>query len=191
MTTKLTIKSLYTTIIILILICGYQLSQLKQQSALKVNELGYQSEGPTSIYLYNLIDSYSEEYKIPKYILFNVAYLETGYKGPFHTNYNPSQKSYAGAVGPMQIITKYSHKHAGRHVKENELRNNLELNVQISCKMLSTLYNTYGRWDLALGYYNTGHPQVNDYARYAFSNKDYTNKWIRPKTLITTTSLYD
>lgn len=47
--------------------------------------------------------------------------------------------------------------------------------------MLKNLYKTYGRWDLALGYYNTGYSQVNDYAAYGFSNKNYKIKWIKPK----------
>ena len=86
-----------------------------------------------------------------------------------------------GAVGPMQIITRYSHSYAGRKIKESELRNNLRLNIDISCKMLTKLHNMYGRWDLALGYYNTGYPQVNGYAKYASSTYDYKQKWVKPK----------
>jgi hypothetical protein len=80
----------------------------------------------------------------------------------------------------MQIITRYAHSHVGRKVTAQELKTNLELNINISCKMLKNLYNTYGRWDVALGYYNTGYPQVNSYAVYAASTKNYKQKWIRP-----------
>ena len=46
--------------------------------------------------------------------------------------------------------------------------------------MLKNLYERYGRWDIALGYYNTGYPQVNDYASYGSSAKNYKVKWIKP-----------
>jgi len=181
MTVKKTLKTLYITFALLVLICGYQLTKTQHPRVEKFDTMGQETNLPTSLYMHNLIETYAEKHNIPKYILFNVAYLETGYRGPFHVNYNPSQRSFAGAVGPMQIITKYSHSYAGRRVKESELRNNLRLNVDISCKMLEKLYKMYGRWDIALGYYNTGYPQVNDYARYAAFTKDYEKQWVKPK----------
>jgi len=38
----------------------------------------------------------------------------------------------------------------------------------------------YKRWDLALGFYNTGYPNVNHYAQYASSTYNYKQKWVRP-----------
>jgi soluble lytic murein transglycosylase-like protein len=186
MTVKRTITTVYLLITIMVLTVGYQLAKNKfvyQPNG--IEEMGYESTLPTSLYMYNLLEDKSDEYGIPKHILYNVAYLETRYCGPFHVNYNPHQRSFAGAVGPMQIITRYSHSYAGRRVKESELRDNLKLNIDISCKMLKKLYGMYGRWDLALGYYNTGYPQVNGYARYASSTIDYKQKWVKPKTQAT------
>ena len=80
----------------------------------------------------------------------------------------------------MQIITRYAHVHAGYHVTAKELRTDLELNIDVSCSMLKKLYKQYGRWDIVLGYYNTGYPQVNDYAAYGSSTKNYKSKWIKP-----------
>lgn len=182
MTVKRTITTVYLLITFLVLACGYHLAKtnnIKQKDV--IDEMGYESTLPTSLYMYNLIEDNADKYNIPRYILYNVAYLETRYCGPFHVNYNPHQKSFAGAVGPMQIITRYSHSYAGRKIKESELRNNLRLNIDISCKMLTKLHNMYGRWDLALGYYNTGYPQVNGYAKYASSTYDYKQKWVKPK----------
>jgi hypothetical protein len=79
----------------------------------------------------------------------------------------------------MQIITRWSHKYAGRRLSPKELREDLELNVTISCKMLTKLKRMYKRWDLALGFYNTGHPMVNHYARYASNNLNYKSKWVQ------------
>ena len=180
MTIKRTLILITLLVIGGVLTCGWLLQREHQKFEMKIASLGDSSNSPACLQMYNIIESKSEEYKIPKYILYNVAYLETRYCGPFDWSYNPERTSYAGAQGPMQIITRYAHKHAGYTVTSKELRTNIELNISVSCKMLKSLYKTYGRWDLALGYYNTGFPQVNGYASYASSNKNYKNKWYHP-----------
>ena len=137
------------------------------------------ANGSISLQMYESIEHWSDSFNVPKYIAYNVAYQETGYKGPFHFNYNPYQTSSAGAVGPMQIITIYAHTYAGRHLSEKELKTNIDLNVKISMQMLRVWYNIYKDWELAAGAYNSGQPIRNNYAVYAASNKDYKNKWVR------------
>ncbi len=61
--------------------------------------------GTISLQMYESIEHWSDSFNIPKHIAYNVAYLETRYRGPFDFDYNPYQTSFAGAVGPMQIIT--------------------------------------------------------------------------------------
>jgi len=163
-----------------ILTCGYMLQSEQEKFEMTILQLGDSSNSPACLQMYNLIERKSEENNIPKYILYNVAWLETRYGGPFDWDYNPYRTSSAGAQGPMQIITRYAHPHAGRTVTAKELRTNLELNINVSCSMLNRLYKQYGRWDIVLGYYNTGYPQVNDYASYGSSNKNYKSKWIKP-----------
>lgn len=182
MSTRQTFKTVVFLIVIGILGLGYLLHKhVNRTFEDELYEMGSDSDSPTSIYMFHLLEKYSEEYDIPKHILFNVAYLETGYRGPFHWNYNPYRTSVAGAQGPMQIITRWSHKYAGRRLTPKELREDLELNVSISCKMLVKLKRMYKRWDLALGYYNTGHPRVNGYANYAANTLNYKSKWIQVK----------
>jgi len=137
------------------------------------------ANGSISLQMYESIEHWSDSFNVPKYIAYNVAYQETGYRGPFHFNYNPYQTSNAGAVGPMQIITIYAHTYAGRHLSEKELKTNIDLNVKISMQMLRVWYNIYKDWELAAGAYNSGQPIRNNYAVYAASNKDYKNKWVR------------
>lgn len=181
MTIKRTLILLALAIISAVLTCGFLLETIEQKDfEQKIFELGDNSKSPSSLQMYNLIEKKSKEFDIPKYILYNVAWLETRYCGPFDWSYNPYRTSGAGAQGPMQIITRFAHYYAGRTVTAKELRTDLELNITISCSMLSKLYKRYGRWDIALGYYNTGYPQVNDYASYGFNNKDYKVKWIEP-----------
>jgi soluble lytic murein transglycosylase-like protein len=180
MTIKRTLVFITLLIITAVLTCGYVLNIEKKEFELKIMSLGDSSNSPACLQMYNIIEKKSKENNIPKYILYNVAWLETRYCGPFDWDYNPYRTSSAGAQGPMQIITRYAQKHAGHHVTAKELRTDLELNIDVSCSMLKNLYKTYGRWDLALGYYNTGYPQVNDYAAYGSGTKNYKVKWTKP-----------
>jgi hypothetical protein len=79
----------------------------------------------------------------------------------------------------MQIITRYAHPYAGRHVSQKEPTRNIELNVMVSMKMLRTRYDMTRDWMLACGGYNTGSPVRNSYAVFAASNKNYKNNWIK------------
>jgi soluble lytic murein transglycosylase-like protein len=137
------------------------------------------AEGTTSLMMYQTIEKYADSFNVPKHVAFNVAYLETHYRGPFDWDYNPERTSSAGAVGPMQIIPRYAHHFAGRRVGTKELKENIELNVLISMKMLRKWYSMYHDWTLACGAYNTGQPVRNSYAQYATSNRDYKDKWIK------------
>ena len=133
--------------------------------------------GTISLQMYESIEHWSDSFNIPKHVAYNVAYLETRYQGPFDFDYNPYQKSFAGAVGPMQVITRWAHPYAKRRLTEKELKTNIDLNVKISMQMLRKWYSIHGDWTLACGAYNSGRPIRNDYAVYATTNKDYKNKW--------------
>jgi hypothetical protein len=137
------------------------------------------AKGTISLQMFESIEHWSDSFNVPKYIAYNVAYLETGYRGPFDFNYNPYLTSSAGAVGPMQIITHWAHPYAGHHLTDRELKTNIDLNVKISMKMLKSWYNIYHDWTLAAGAYNSGQPIRNDYALYVSSNRDYKSKWIK------------
>lgn len=168
------------SLIFTVLICATYLSRFSNYTLDKsLKKMGQSIDAPPSLQMFNIIESASDSFNIPRYILYNVAYLETHYQGPFDWQYNPYLTSPAGAVGPMQIIPKFAPSFHKGKISAKELKNNLKLNVEVSCKMLKFLYKQYGRWDLVLGYYNTGYPNVNEYAVYASSNKDYKNRWIK------------
>jgi soluble lytic murein transglycosylase-like protein len=151
----------------------------KKQNKEEKYELYGKPNSPYSLLMYDCIEKYSKKYNIPKYVAYNVAYKETGYRGPFHWNYQPVHISSAGAVGPMQIIPMYAHAFAGKRVSSNELMKNIELNVKVSMKMLRSWYNMHGNWLEACGAYNSGRPIHNDYAIFCSSNKNYKLNWIR------------
>ena len=135
--------------------------------------------GTTSLQMYESIEHWSDSFGIPKHIAYNVAYLETRYQGPFDFDYDHKQTSLAGAVGPMQIITRWAQPYVEKRVTAKELRNNIDLNVMISMKMLHKWYSIHHDWTLACGAYNSGQPIRNAYAIYATTNKDYKEKWER------------
>jgi soluble lytic murein transglycosylase-like protein len=127
--------------------------------------------------MYESILTHANSFDIPLHIAFNVARLETGYRGPNHESYNHKQTSKAGAVGPMQIMPQYASYFAGFPVKKKELKDSIDLNVYISMKLLAQHFKKYGNWKKVLGAYNTGKPIINDYAQQGVK-KDYLKYWI-------------
>ena len=119
---------------------------------------------PPSLQLYNHIITYSKKYNVPIDIAFGVAHHESGYGGPFDWSYNPKLTSIANAYGAMQIQVPTANSFSDKRVTKIDLLNNLELNVDLSMRILSYLKKKYGKWELALGAYNTGRPVINQYA---------------------------
>ena len=122
--------------------------------------------GPPCIQLFDAIEKYAKKYNIPLQYAYNVAYCETRYHGPMHWDYDPHKTSCAGAVGPMQIIPSTAgFINKEKNVSSEKLKNNLDYNVETSMKYIRYLKDRYHSWDIVFGYYNTGRPIVNDYAR--------------------------
>ena len=80
-------------------------------------------------------------------------------------DYNHKQTSYAGALGPMQIMPSTARMIYGKSIPNHKLKNDIKLNVMISMKLLRRLRNTYGNWGVVFGAYNTGRPCINGYAK--------------------------
>lgn len=120
---------------------------------------------PPCLQMYYSIEKYSKEYGVPRNYAFGIAYAETRYGGPFDWTYDHRRASSAGAVGPMQIIPKYADPYIKGSFTRDDLKNDIDLNVKTSMKMLKRWKQIHGSWDLAFGAYNTGRPCVNDYAK--------------------------
>ena len=118
-----------------------------------------------SIQMYFYIKKYAAEFAIPEPYAFSLAYQETRYGGPLDLNYNHKQTSFAGALGPMQIMPATAKLIYGHAVPKMQLMSDINLNVMISMKLLRRLYDKYNDWGLVFGAYNTGKPCVNGYAR--------------------------
>lgn len=136
---------------------------------------------PISIQMYEYLEKYSDEYNIPKYVVYNIAYKETTYRGPFDWKYNPHRTSCVGALGPMQIMPSTSDWINKKEYSNDKIMKDLRLNIETSMKLLRKLYNQYSDWEIVCGWYNTGKPIVNEYGRYCGTNKDYKSKWLSLK----------
>lgn len=124
-----------------------------------------------SIQMYFYIKKYAAEYSIPESYAFSLAYQETRYGGPLDLNYNHKQTSFAGALGPMQIMPATAKLIYGEPVSKSTLMSDIDLNVMISMKLLRRLYDKYNDWGLVFGAYNTGKPCINGYARNILANQ--------------------
>ena len=133
--------------------------------------------------MYRAIMLYSGMYQVPRHIAFNIAHLETTYRGPQDSTYNPSRVSKMGAMGPMQIRYKYASYFAERKVTKSELRDSIEFNVNLSMKILAQNYKQFKSWAKAAGAYNTGKPVINHYAKEAVK-KDYQRNWLQEENML-------
>jgi soluble lytic murein transglycosylase-like protein len=133
--------------------------------------------------MYRAIKLYSGMYNVPEHVAFNIAHLETTYRGPQDSTYNPSRVSKMGAMGPMQIMYRYASHFAERKVTKSELRDSIEFNVNLSMKILAQNYKRFKSWAKAAGAYNTGRPIINHYAKEAVK-KDYKRNWLQEEKLL-------
>lgn len=172
------IRSFYVILLFAVSISCYFLNGIVEDQAQIETEQNYESTAPTAIEMYQLLEKYAEQYNIPKHIVYNIAYLESRYKGPFDWSYEPSLESFAGAVGPMQVMVSTAQFINHKSITKNRLKNDIETNIKTSMKLLRRLHDMYGNWTLVCGAYNTGRPIVNDYAIFCVSNKDYRRNWI-------------
>ena len=129
-------------------------------------------DSPPCLQMYYLIEKYAEKYKIPRNYAYGIAYCETRYRNPFQWSYYHKQTSFAGAVGPMQIMLPTArwvwHR---RDISREFLKNDIDLNVETSMKYLHYLHNRYNNWKLVFGCYNTGRPMINQYALNVYNYK--------------------
>ena len=124
---------------------------------------------PPCLQMYRYIKAYADTFDIPLRYAFGIASAETGYQGPFHRKYNPSQGSSAGALGPMQIMLETARRNNHDNVSRDQLRNDIKYNVKTSMKVLRKLHNKYNDWKTVFGCYNTGRPCVNGYAHKVYN----------------------
>jgi hypothetical protein len=126
---------------------------------------------PPCLQMYYYIEKYTDSFNIPKRFAYGIASHETGYKGPFHWQYNPALSSGAGAQGAMQVMVGTAKLVNHETVSASKLRNDIEYNVMTSMKLLRKLHNLYGDWKTTFGAYNCGYPCINGYAVQVYNHQ--------------------
>ena len=143
------LKYFYLLFAVMVILAAFNLVGLtRPNEGYKLENIGGNPNSPYSLQVYTSIEKYSNEYKIPKYIAYNIAFLETRYQGPFDWDYHGKLTSFAGAKGPMQIMPKTANYISGRNITQKELLHNIDLNVQLSMKLLHKLRKQYNDWGL-------------------------------------------
>jgi len=128
----------------------------------------YLSKSPPRIQLFYYTNYYCDIYDVPERVAWRVLRLETNYRGPLDVDYNPIQISSANALGPWQLLystARFMYDEKQSITKQRVLKD-IRLNTKLGLKYLRYLYDIYGNWTTVAGYYNTGYPVVNNYARY-------------------------
>lgn len=93
------------------------------------------------------------------------------------TKFNPQSKSWAGAVGLMQVLPRYS------EVKDEKLLYNEEINIKEGVRIIKEHLDHYSymdstnQWSFALAAYNAGQGHVADARRLAIDHNKDPNKW--------------
>ncbi len=93
------------------------------------------------------------------------------------TKFNPNSKSWAGAVGLMQVLPRFS------EIEEQKLLNDEEANIREGIRIISehlrhySYLDTTNQWAFALAAYNAGQGHVADARRLAIDHNKNPNEW--------------
>ena len=114
-----------------------------------------------------IVELYSEEYDVPKNLIFSVIKVESGF--------NPNAHSSAGAVGLMQMMPSTfewltGEEHLGENLSSLCLTDP-EVNIRYGTYYLRYLYLKFGNWDTSLAAYNGGEGNVTQW----LENPEYSD----------------
>lgn len=93
------------------------------------------------------------------------------------TKFNPNSKSWAGAIGLMQVLPRYS------EVPDEKLLFNEKINLKEGIRIIKEHLHHYSymdstdKWSFALAAYNAGQGHVADARRLAIDHNKNPNKW--------------
>jgi soluble lytic murein transglycosylase-like protein len=153
-------------------------STIRPSNNIVIKEPLSAKELPISLQTYYLIEKYRKVYDIPKHVAYNVIFKETGFRGPFHWDYNPYVTSSAGAVGAMQIMPATAKSVSDKKIDTYILKTDLELNIETGMLLLRSLYDKCGSWEKTCGYYNSGRLLTNPYSVYCSTHVNYAENWV-------------
>lgn len=115
-----------------------------------------QREETNSVTFATLIEKYSDEYNVPKELVFAVIKVESGF--------DPEAESSVGALGLMQMMPKTfewltGEEHLDEHLSFEKLTDP-EVSIRYGTYYLRYLYLKFENWDTVLAAYNGGEGNV-------------------------------
>ena len=115
-----------------------------------------QREETNSVTFATLIEKYSDEYNVPKELVFAVIKVESGF--------DPEAESSVGALGLMQMMPKTfewltGEEHLDEHLSFKKLTDP-EVSIRYGTYYLRYLYLKFENWDTVLAAYNGGEGNV-------------------------------
>lgn len=140
---------------------------------------------PIPLKMYYAIETECSKHMIPRHIAYNIAYMETRYRGPFDIAYKHNLISSVGALGPMQVMASTAEFITKTPIDNDDLLYDVNVNVNASIRLLKYLHDKYGSWEIACSYYNTGKKCINNFGVYCANNIDYQSKWVNYSTINT------
>lgn len=107
----------------------------------------------------------------------NVDWLLVASIAAQETKFNPKSKSWAGAIGLMQVLPRFS------NVSDTDSLYNVKTNLKEGIRIIKRHLHHYAymdstdRWSFALAAYNAGEGHVADARRLAIDENKNPNKW--------------
>lgn len=120
-----------------------------------------------------IVETYAEQYNIEAKLIFAVIKAES--------NFDADAVSNKGAMGLMQLMEETAKDVANKSGIELDITNmeqemlNVDNNINIGTKYLSTLLERYGNKEVALAAYNAGIGNVDTWIEKGIIKKDGTN----------------
>lgn len=113
---------------------------------------------------FKLYDRILAQYNLP---------LELKYLSVIESHLRPGLVSYAGAVGPWQLMIYEAKRFKLKVNKSKDERSDFTKSTHVAAKLLSELYDKYDDWLLVVGAYNCGMGRMNKAIKQAGGKKDF------------------
>lgn len=118
---------------------------------------------------YDIVEKYSKEYNVDKYLIFAVIKAES--------NFKEDASSKKGAKGLMQLIDSTAEEVAktiNLDIKDKDILNP-DININLGTKYISSLLKKYENKELALAAYNAGSGNVDNWVKNGILKSDGSN----------------
>jgi hypothetical protein len=117
--------------------------------------------------VFDLIQKYSKVYDVPIRFVLRCAKVESGYRGPDQSDYNPYLISSADALGAMQVLLSTArYIWNDNTITKDKLLYDNDFNIKTAVMYMRYLYDRYNSWESVFSYYGQGFVGKSNYNSY-------------------------